>query len=121
MREVGVETDLGYAALGTMFGHGILTPTQASVAFQDWREPRHEEFEDRNLWSLYNCVTEGLKKGPAGGIFSRHAKAHGFFVENLVPVLMADGELEYMSAPEASSHGIDDGQIGRAILKDMLN
>jgi hypothetical protein len=71
----------GYALLGVAMGRDILTPTQASVAFGDWAKPRHEEFADRNVWSLYNCVTEGLKKGSPGTLLDRHAKAHDYFAQ----------------------------------------
>lgn len=79
MKALPCSVDDGYAVLGRMFGHGLLTPRQASVAFGDWREPRHEDFTDRNVWSLYNCATEGLKKGPRGQIIDRHCAAHEFF------------------------------------------
>lgn len=69
----------GYAYLGVLQGEGILKPTQANVAFADWTEARHEEFAERNLWGLYNAVTEGLKKGAAADIIDRHTNAHGWF------------------------------------------
>ncbi len=28
---------------------------------REWREPRHSEFEERNIWSLFNAFTEALK------------------------------------------------------------
>lgn len=71
----------GNAILGVAMGQGILSPTQATVAFGDWAKPRHEAFSDRNVWSLYNAVTEGLKRGSAGGTLERHAKAHDFFAD----------------------------------------
>ena len=73
----------GYSILGVALGQGVLTPTQANVAFGDWRKPRYEDFAPRNLWSLYNCVTEGLKKGGPGTLIDRHATAHDFFTERL--------------------------------------
>ena len=79
MKCAPVAQDRGYELLGRALGEKVLTPTQATVAFQDWREARHPEFEARNLWSLYNCVTEGLKKGRPASIMDRYAKAHGFF------------------------------------------
>jgi hypothetical protein len=72
--------DRGYALLGVAMGRGLLTPHQASVAFGDWDTPRHEEFSDRNIWSLYNAVTEGLKKGSPATVLERHTKAHDYFV-----------------------------------------
>jgi hypothetical protein len=71
----------GYEILGVALGEGVLTPTQATVAFGDWDKARHEEFADRNLWGLYNCVTEGLKKGAPAHTLDRHAAAHEFFTQ----------------------------------------
>lgn len=83
MKGVGCTVRRGYAILGMALGEGVITPHQAAVAFEDWKTPRHEEFSDRNLWSLYNCVTEGLKKGAPGRIFDRHARAHAFLTAPL--------------------------------------
>jgi hypothetical protein len=66
----------GYRILGELQGYDRLTPHQASVAFQDWHTPRHEAFAARNLRSLYQCVTEGLKKGPIATLPERHIAAH---------------------------------------------
>lgn len=79
MRVIAVDQSRGYELLGRAVGEKVLTPTQANVAFGDWRIPRHEDFAPRNLWSLYNCATEGLKKGRPAQILDRHAKAHDFF------------------------------------------
>ena len=81
MRGIPCGLRRGYAMLGVAQGEGILTPTQATVAFGDWTQPRYDDFADRNMWSLYNCVTEGLKKGQPARLLDRHAKAHGFFNE----------------------------------------
>ena len=71
----------GYSYLGVLLGEGLLTPTQAIIAFGDWTKPKHEDFEERTLWSLYNAVTESLKKGAPARILDRHAKVHDFFAE----------------------------------------
>lgn len=71
----------GYAMLGVALGEGILSSTQANVAYADWRKPRHDVFAGRNLWSLYNCMTEGLKKGSPGRLLDRHTRAHDFVIE----------------------------------------
>jgi hypothetical protein len=73
------DTRRGYEMLGVLLGEGLLTPTQATVAFHDWTKPRHEEFSERNLWGLYNAITEGLKKGAPAKILDRHTKVHAFF------------------------------------------
>jgi len=79
MKEIPVTERRGYALLGVARGEGVLTAGQANIAFEDWETPRHEEFADRNLWGLYNCFTEGLKKGTAGERIGRQVKAHDWF------------------------------------------
>ena len=81
MKDIYIHEDKGFEVLGRAFGHGILTSRQANVAFGDWKNPRHVDFSPLNAWSLYNCVTEGLKRGDAGGSITRHANAHQFFTE----------------------------------------
>ena len=63
---------------------GLLTPRQAKVVIGDWKsvgtpEVRHEEFDQRSAWGLYNCFTEGLKLGAVGDVIERHGGAHDFF------------------------------------------
>jgi len=75
----GITQREGYELIGVAMGESVLTPHQASVAFQDWDTPRHEVFADRTLHSLYQCFTEGLKKGQAARTPERHIAAHSFF------------------------------------------
>ena len=35
--------------------------TQVPKVLGDWRKPRHEAFEPRTAWSLFNCFTETMK------------------------------------------------------------
>ena len=79
MKDIPVKIDRGFELIGLAQGHKILRPQQATVAMRDWEEPRHLEFSERNLYSLYNCFTEGLKKGPAGTTLGRHTAAHAWF------------------------------------------
>jgi hypothetical protein len=83
MKATPCHEERGYAILGVAQGQGLLTPTQATVAYGDWRKARHEAFAERNMWSLYNAVTEGLKKGAPARLLDRHAAAHTFFEERL--------------------------------------
>jgi hypothetical protein len=87
MKEIPCSIDRGFSVLGMMVGHELLTAQQASVAFGDWREPRHGEFGERNVWGLYNAVTEGLKKGGAGSVLTRHSAAHDWILTEAVPRL----------------------------------
>jgi|TARA_R110000824_G_scaffold5326_8_gene24768 hypothetical protein len=77
---VPLDTEEGFRLLGSALGHGVVTPNQATVALGDWKEPRHEEFEARNMWSFNNCLTEGAKKGTAATYVERHSAIHGFVV-----------------------------------------
>ena len=52
---------------------GVLRPQQATVAFREWKNPSHEEFAPRTLWSLYNAFTEAVKRGPAASLVGRLA------------------------------------------------
>jgi len=83
MKALPCHEQRGYAILGVALGEGLLTPTQATVAYGDWQQPRHEEFAERTMWSLYNCVTEGLKKGSPARTLDRHAAAHDWFMGRL--------------------------------------
>jgi hypothetical protein len=37
------------------------TPRQIPAILREWRNPRHEEFQSRTLWTLFNSFTEVLK------------------------------------------------------------
>ena len=42
----------------------------------EWREPRHEVFEQRNVWSLFNAFTEFLKVGNLANLHKRTEALH---------------------------------------------
>jgi hypothetical protein len=39
----------------------VFPKTKIDDVLSEWLEPRHPEFKDRNVWSLFNAVTENLK------------------------------------------------------------
>lgn len=41
-----------------------------------WREPFQEEFQERNIWSLFNAFTESLKGGNLAELPKRTAGLH---------------------------------------------
>ena len=43
----------------------------------EWREPRHDAFEPRNVWSLFNSFTEALKDGNLAELPKRTEALHG--------------------------------------------
>jgi len=55
---------------------GCLPVTKVPAVVQEWREPQHKEFEDRNAWSLFNAYTEVLK-GNARVALPRTQALHG--------------------------------------------
>jgi hypothetical protein len=85
MKHIPVSYDAGGDLVGRAMLYEVLKPQQATVTLRDWRKPRHEAFAERNLYSLYNCFTQGLKKGQAGESMDRHATTHDFFAP-MVPV-----------------------------------
>ena len=40
---------------------GVVPNRGIPDVLKEWREPRHEEFGPRNIWSLFNAFTEALK------------------------------------------------------------
>ncbi|MFO0938959.1 MAG: DUF932 domain-containing protein [Gemmataceae bacterium] len=48
---------------------GIISLRQIPAIIREWREPRHEVFEPRTAWSLFNAFTSGIadmqKRNPA--------------------------------------------------------
>lgn len=73
----------GYRILGEAIGCKAINPTVANVAFEDWRNPRHEEFGDKNLYNLYQGVTEGLKLVSPASRLGNQTRAHHFFRSKL--------------------------------------
>jgi hypothetical protein len=43
---------------------GITPASRLPKILEAWDEPKHEEFEPRTAWSLFNAFTEVLKAGP---------------------------------------------------------
>jgi hypothetical protein len=52
------------------------TPRQIPTILKEWRSPRHEEFEARTLWTLFNSFTEVLK-GNLNELPKRTEALHG--------------------------------------------
>jgi hypothetical protein len=71
-----ITNDMGYALMGVAYGRQILKPRQLLAAHRAWDKPPQEDFEDRNLWSLYNALTEALKSSGAKDVMERHVAAH---------------------------------------------
>ncbi|MEO7104389.1 MAG: DUF932 domain-containing protein [Gemmatimonadaceae bacterium] len=55
---------------------GILPPTNIKKLLDEWRNPKHEEFQPRTAWSLFNAYTEVWKGAPTA-IVNRALTLHG--------------------------------------------
>ena len=84
MKQVELEDNGAFRALGHLFGHKVLSPRQMPVALKEWQIPSHEAFEPRTLWSLYNAVTEALKSSPPQSIMEKHIGLHQHLLPNQV-------------------------------------
>ena len=76
MKGIPLSDEDAYRTIGLIYGHGIITPRQIPVVKEEWLEPSHDVFENRNLWSFYNAVTEALKSSPPQSIMERHLAIH---------------------------------------------
>ena len=76
MQSQHLSDDDAYRLTGLLYGHGIISPRQIPVVRKEWLTPSHDDFEDRNMWSFYNAVTEALKGSPPNKIMERHISLH---------------------------------------------
>lgn len=73
MKEIPVNNDEAFRLMGYLYGHNLVSPRQITVLKDEWLKPSHEEFQDRNMWSLFNAATECLKSTPPTIIMEKHA------------------------------------------------
>ena len=78
MQACELSSDRAHELIGLAFGRKLIGPRQFLNVVREWRTPRHEEFKDRNLWSLYNGFTEVYKGLPVHRVMDRHIKFHKF-------------------------------------------
>ncbi len=56
---------------------GVCSNRYIPSVLHEWREPRHEPFQSRNVWSLFNAFTESLKEGNLAELPKRTEALHG--------------------------------------------
>ena len=59
---------------------GAISGSKAQKVINEYMAPRHEDFEDRNAWSLFNAFTEVLKESPTM-LRQRSIQLHSVFDE----------------------------------------
>jgi hypothetical protein len=55
---------------------GVCSNRLVPDVLQVWRKPAHEQFERRNVWSLFNAFTESLKTGALAELPKRTEALH---------------------------------------------
>ena len=55
----------------------VIAASKIPAVLDEWRNPRHEEFEPRTAWSWFNAVTEVLKDYGAVNNLPRTQALHG--------------------------------------------
>jgi len=56
---------------------GVCSNRLIPSVLDEWRKPRHKEFEERNTWTFFNAVTESLKTGNLAELPKRTEALHG--------------------------------------------
>jgi hypothetical protein len=56
---------------------GVCSNRLVPSVLKEWRTPRHPQFEQRNIWSLFNSFTEALKDGSLADLPKRTEALHG--------------------------------------------
>jgi hypothetical protein len=56
---------------------GVCSNRLIPKVLQEWRKPRHAEFEERNVWALFNSFTESLKKSSLAEVPRKTEALHG--------------------------------------------
>jgi len=56
---------------------GVCSNRLIPSVLHEWREPRHQEFEERDVWSLFNAFTEALKDGSLADLPKKTEALHG--------------------------------------------
>ena len=56
---------------------GVKSNRLIPSVLHEWREPRHQEFQERDVWSLFNAFAESLKEGNLVELPKRTEALHG--------------------------------------------
>ena len=74
MQEIPVDDSEAYRLIGEMWGKRIISPNQMNPVRKHWEE--NEQFPNRDLWRLYNGVTDVFKGLPPQTIMKKHLQLH---------------------------------------------
>lgn len=80
MKHRPMENIEAFKIMGLLYGRDIISPRQLTVVKDEWLRPSHEEFRQRNMWSLYNACTEALKSSPPLSVMEKHVQLHNTII-----------------------------------------
>jgi len=78
-----ISNNRAYQLLGEMWGNNIIGDRQLSEAKRHWLKPPQQEFEARDMWSLYNSANHALKSTKADKIMNKHILLHGRMMDEV--------------------------------------
>lgn len=79
MKTHPIDDMAAFAMMGKLFGEDIISPRQITVIREQWLKPKYNDFQPRNVWSMYNSCTEALKTCPPQTIMEKHIELHKKF------------------------------------------
>jgi hypothetical protein len=82
LQETGMNDELASHALVLGAREGIISSDKILSIYREWEDPKHEEFQERNAWSFYNCVTERAKEWRPSRIETAVSRMPNFLLDN---------------------------------------
>jgi hypothetical protein len=76
-KEAEIKDDMAHDLIIRATDVGVCSNRYIPSVLHEWREPRHEPFQSRNVWSLFNAFTESLKEGNLAELPKRTEALHG--------------------------------------------
>ena len=76
-KEATIEDETAHDLIIRAIDVGVCSNRYIPSVLHEWREPKHDAFTDRNVWSLFNAFTESLKDGNLAELPKRTVALHG--------------------------------------------
>jgi hypothetical protein len=75
----GVADPVAHDLIVRSLDAGVISPPRMADVLGQWRNPKHDEFQSRTAWSLFNAFTETLKRYEPHGMAKRSNALYGLF------------------------------------------
>lgn len=76
-KEVEINDQRAHDIIVRSLDHNIIGPLRLPAVVEQWRKPAHEDFQPRNVWSLFNAFTAILKGTNLTELPNRTTSLHG--------------------------------------------